>query len=169
MTSYATETTPVQPAPMVFTDVLPGTKPAAIRWTPGRKVGTGLLCIQSKAGRCSCEYLVAELPAGDGHGGRAVLMAKTVGTPGSDTECDHYTVTVSRDGRSFCECRGFLRHSHCKHASAAIALLGNGWLDLHGANPDADTGRTEPIEDQPEPKPTHPFRPAWMERAEATF
>ncbi len=163
MTSYATKTTPVQPAPaLTFTDVIPGTKPAAIRWTPGRKVGTGLLCIQTAASRCNCEYLVAELPAGDGHGGRVVLLAKTVGTPGTDAEADGYTVTIARDGRGRCECRGFLRHSHCKHGTAVAALLGNGWLDLHGANPDADTGRSEPIDDQPEPKPAGP---AWLTRA----
>ena len=167
MTTYATETAPVQPAPMVFTDVLPGSKPAALRWTPGRKVGTGLLCIQTAANRCNCEYLVAELPAGDGRGGRAALFAKT--TPGSDAEADSYTVVVTRGGCGGCECRGFLRHGHCKHEATLRALLANGWMDLHGANPDADTGSTEPVEDQPEPEPTRPTRLSWVNRAEAAF
>ncbi|QDU24039.1 hypothetical protein [Urbifossiella limnaea] len=167
MTSYATETTPVQPAAaLTFTEVLPaapGVRPAALRWTPGRMVGTGLLCIQTPAGRCNCEYLAVELPGGDGRGGRAALFAKT--TPGSDAEADSYTATVSRDGRGGCECRGFLRHGHCKHEAALRALLANGWMDLHLSNPDADTGCTEPIEDQPEP--VRPARPSWMDRAEA--
>src|SRR5438270_785365 len=50
-----------------------------------------------------------------------------------------------------CDCRGFERWGHCKHVDALLCLIGNGWLDLHLSNPDADVSNTEPPADQPEP------------------
>ena len=41
-------------------------------------------------------------------------------------EPDAYDVTVSADGTRTCECLGFLRHSHCKHADALAVLLTRG-------------------------------------------
>ena len=139
---------PAPPPPLVSSDVLsaaPGVKPAAIRWTPGRAVGTGLLCIQNPVGRCCCEYRVTEYPVG--WDGRAARFTKAPGQPGSDAEANAYDVFVSRNLQDRrCDCRGFLQHGHCKHTAALLALLQNGWLDLPGA----DVGPTEQDE-QPEP------------------
>lgn len=152
MTAYLTEPRAVHTARPTFTEVLPaapGVTPAAVRWTPGCRAGTGLLAIQAR--RCPCEYLVAELPCG--WDGRAVRMAKVEGSPGSDAEAESYDVYVARNGQDRrCCCRGFERWGRtCKHIQALEALLANGWLDLEGADPGADVGETEPPADQPEP------------------
>ncbi|MBN9518772.1 hypothetical protein J0H58_09670 [bacterium] len=136
-------------APPVFTEVLPaapGVKPAAMRWTPGRAVGIGLLCIQNPTGWCNCEYLVAEYPTR--WDGRAAKFAKV--DAGSDPEADGYDVFVANNGRGCrCDCKGFTRYGHCKHTAALTALVANSWLDLHPANPGADAGHAE--YDQPDP------------------
>jgi hypothetical protein len=40
---------------------------------------------------------------------------------------DHYDVCFEGEGAR-CECKGFLRHSHCKHVDALRALLERGSL-----------------------------------------
>jgi hypothetical protein len=129
----------------VFTEVLPaaaGEAPAAIRWTPGSRAGTGTLGIQA-ARRCACTYAVTEFAPG--WPGRAARFAKAEGQAGSDREADGYDVFVSWDGRTCrCDCKGFTRWGHCKHAAALAALVANGWLDLHLSSSDADARPTEP-------------------------
>ncbi len=133
-----------------LTEVLParGSKPGAIRFTPGQRPGTGLVTIH--AGRVPCEYLVVELPTC--WDGRAVRLAKVEGSPGSDATAESYDVFVSRNGQDHrCCCRGHERHGHCKHVDTLRALLENGWLDAELANPDADVSSDEAPADQAEP------------------
>lgn len=135
-----------------LTEVLPTrtpkARPAAIRFTPGQRPGTGLVTIQ--AGRVPCEYLVVEYPTR--WDGRAVRLAKVEGTPGSDTTADGYDVFVGRNGQDCrCDCRGFEAHGRCKHVETLRALLANGWLDIELADPGADAGETEAPEGQAEP------------------
>lgn len=136
-----------------LTEVLPataarGSRPGAIRFTPGQRPGTGL--VQIHAGRVPCEYLVVEYPTR--WDGRAVRLAKVMGSPGSDATAESYDVFVGRNGQDHrCCCRGHQRWGACKHVDTLRALLENGWLDAALSNPDADAGETEPPADQPEP------------------
>lgn len=157
MTGYATaevdrKAREPAPPPPVFTDILeaaPGVKPAAVRWVAGDRPGTGLLEIATPANRCRCLYTVRECPVG--WDGRAARFSKAAGDAGSDREESAYDVFVGRNGQDRrCDCKGFTAHGHCKHTAALACLIGNGWLDLHLCNPDADAGPTEPPDDQPE-------------------
>lgn len=134
-----------------LTEVLPArakARPGAIRFTPGQRPGTGL--VQIHAGRVPCEYLVVEYPTR--WDGRAVRLAKVVGSPGSDATAESYDVFVSRNGQDHrCCCRGHQRWGACKHVDTLRALLENGWLDAEMANPDADVSSDEAPADQPEP------------------
>lgn len=56
---------------------------------------------------------------------RAFRLTKIVRP--ADGEPDHYDVTISAEGDA-CECRGFLRWQHCKHADAMRFLIGRGVL-----------------------------------------
>ena len=111
-----------------LTEVLPATKSnphAAVRFTPGEFPGTGTLEVQQT--RAVCRYVVTELPCG--WDGRAFSFRKVAGEPGTDRAEDAYEVFVGRNGQDrLCGCKGFARHGHCKHTSAAQALIANGWI-----------------------------------------
>jgi hypothetical protein len=128
----------------VYTEILPETKSSkhtGIRWTPsGTTPAAGLLVIQSK--RTHCEYLVVETPGR--YPVRSFLFAKSDATPGSDGAESSYTVSVGVAGSPCsCTCRGFLRHGHCKHVEAAVAILDNGWMRTDLVNPEADAASAE--------------------------
>jgi hypothetical protein len=67
-------------------------------------------------------YRVVEFPTSIP--GRAFRLVKVAG--GSDREADHYDVLIDPHGHDICECRGFLRHGHCKHVDSIRALLAVG-------------------------------------------
>jgi hypothetical protein len=77
------------------------------------RTGKGTLMITDK-GR-EDRYVVERLPADCGEG---YLMLKT-----SEPDCDVYAISLDRrDGFHSCECLGWLRHSHCRHVGALLAL-----------------------------------------------
>jgi hypothetical protein len=124
--------------PATFTEVLPAQKSSrhnAMNWTPGSRPGTGLLTIHTA--RATAKYAVTEFPTP--WDGRAFHLVKL--TPGTDREAESYDVFCGRGKNHRCECRGFLRHSHCKHIDAALAIWDNGWLDM--ANGEQDVSSTE--------------------------
>jgi hypothetical protein len=64
------------------------------------------------------DYNLARLPSAFG---TAFRLVKHLG------RCERYDVLL--DGsRSSCECRGFLRHGHCKHQAGMQALVNRGIL-----------------------------------------
>jgi hypothetical protein len=79
--------------------------------------------------------------------GRAFRLAKIAG--GTDAEADNYDVLIDPAGHDSCECRGFLRHGHCKHVSAVRSLLAEGAFDAcpacagNGWVPTADLSAVE--------------------------
>jgi hypothetical protein len=64
-------------------------------------------------------YFVRNIPSDFGRG---FSLEKTGPQDG-----DLYHVLLEEDGRS-CDCKGFLRHGHCKHADALLKLVQLGKL-----------------------------------------
>jgi hypothetical protein len=62
-------------------------------------------------------YEVVRVPAAFGHGFRV----RKFGAPESA-----YHVNLSDDGNHSCECKGWLRWGHCRHAEALLRLLAEG-------------------------------------------
>src|SRR4051812_29054858 len=103
-----------------FTEILPPTVSAPhpdILWTPGITPGTGELVIQGC--RSHTTYRVKDVPPP--WCGQAVQLVKI--TPGTDREADGYDVFCAAGPGEVdrCDCRGFLRHGHCKHVEAVRA------------------------------------------------
>lgn len=117
-----------------LTDLLPADKAGrkTVRWTPadGDVLLDGLplagtLAVEGKRKGDEAEYLVTEFPT---TWGRGFQLQKVSG--GTDAEAEGYSVLCSKDGpqADSCECRGSLRHGHCKHVAAVRTLIANGWL-----------------------------------------
>ena len=127
-----------------FIELLPPTKSSkhnGIRWQPAaNSPSTGILMVDNARGTTT--YAVNEFPTPwDGRGFRLVKL-----TAGTDPEAESYDVFCSRGGQDHrCECKGFLRFSHCKHIAAVSALLDNEYLwsraDL--VNREQDVSSTE--------------------------
>ena len=111
-----------------FTEVLEATKSSAhnaLNWTPGATAGAGSLTVHTA--RASVTYRVTPIPTR--WAGKAFRLVKD-GTAGTDAESDAYDVFCAADGRRHeCGCKGFIygRGKPCKHVSAALALIENGW------------------------------------------
>jgi hypothetical protein len=60
--------------------------------------------------------------------GRAFRLVKVAG--GSDRETTNYDVLIDPHGHDSCECRGFLRHGHCKHVDAIRSMIAEGAFDV---------------------------------------
>src|SRR5579884_2706988 len=70
--------------------------------------------------------------------GRGFRLTKAHGAPGEAGEYD-----VNLDGQfSSCECKGFLRHNHCRHIESLTALTNAGKLAAAPTQP-------EPVEPEP--------------------
>src|SRR5579884_1269028 len=80
-------------------------------------------------------YRLEEIGADRGRGFR---LTKAQGAPG---EAGEYEVLL--DGQfSSCECKGFLRHNHCRHVESLTALQNAGKLTAAPTQP-------EPVEPEP--------------------
>jgi hypothetical protein len=82
-----------------------GDKPALVRLTVGKE---------------SADYVVTATPADYGRG---FLVEKA----GIDGEPASYHVNLDGDKKS-CDCKGFARWGHCKHADGLAALVAAGLL-----------------------------------------
>jgi hypothetical protein len=90
--------------------------------------GRGAVRITTQEGQqepCSVVYACTVFGADFGLG---VYLTKEEGE-GTDESCQSYTVNL--DGlTSTCECKGYLRHRHCKHVEGLLVLQGRGKLDV---------------------------------------
>jgi hypothetical protein len=66
------------------------------------------------------DYFLTPMPADFGRAFKVEKVGLTVNDP-------PYHVNIDRGKRS-CECKGFLRHGHCKHADGLAALIAAGRL-----------------------------------------
>ena len=71
-------------------------------------------------GKEYADYFLTLLPADFGRGFKVEKIGLHATEPG-------YAVNIDGDKRS-CECKGFLRHGHCKHADGLAALIAAGRL-----------------------------------------
>jgi hypothetical protein len=95
----------------------PRAKPArSIRLVVRPDGGTGVVRIN--VGKQSADYSLREFRSDVG--GRAFELVK-VGLE-ADGECYHVRLTGNARQDS-CDCRGFTRHSHCKHRDGLAALV----------------------------------------------
>jgi hypothetical protein len=84
-----------------------------------RPLGRAPGVLRLTVGTESAEYYLFAIPADFGIGFRVVKI-------GLDAEGE-YAVNIDGPTRS-CECKGFLRHGHCKHADGIAALIAAGRL-----------------------------------------
>ncbi|WP_439627425.1 hypothetical protein [Gemmata sp.] len=112
----------------LYTEVLPDTKSVKHRGFKFYKFdapetpAAGTLLIESPTRQA--EYLVEEFPAG--WQGRGFQLSKISG--GTDADETGYSVFCDPKGRCSCECKGFVRHGHCRHAEAVASCVKEGWL-----------------------------------------
>jgi hypothetical protein len=76
--------------------------------------------VSIRVGNEAADYFLTAVPADFGRG---FLVEKV----GIDRDTARYHVNVDGEKRS-CECKGFLRHHHCKHADGIAALIAAGRL-----------------------------------------
>ena len=85
---------------------------------PGENGGLGIVRIT--VGTRRDDYFLTPMPADFGRAFKVEKVGLTVNDP-------PYHVNIDGDQRS-CECKGFLRHGHCKHADGLAALIAAGRL-----------------------------------------
>ena len=90
-------------------------------------------------------YRVEEVPAWDGargfllHRDPATIAADRRKAKEGDADVpEWYAVLVANRQDVSCECWGFLRHAHCKHCRALVALLAAGRIEHPMAGRPAD-------------------------------
>ena len=117
-----------------FIDILPARngKRFSIEWFPHSDDYTplaGYVVIYDAKSRTA--YAVTEYPVTWGRG----FQVTKVGGKGTDAAKESYGVECSKakadergeyDDR--CECKGWMRWGHCKHADAVRSLILNGWI-----------------------------------------
>ena len=79
--------------------------------------GTGV--IRLTVAKKAADYFLTFLPADFGRG----FKVEKIGLH----ESGSYAVNIDGEKRS-CECKGFMRHGHCKHADGIAALIAAGRL-----------------------------------------
>jgi hypothetical protein len=82
--------------------------------------GTSPGMVSIRVGKESADYFLTAIPADFGRG----FKVEKIGL--HETEGD-YAVNIDGETRS-CECKGFVRHGHCKHADGLAALIAAGRL-----------------------------------------
>lgn len=102
-------------------------KPLTVEFERIEGVSAAALTVRTGSPRDpSCYWLdrvACQLP-----GRSAFRLRKMFGFPGTDHEADEYYITMAdmpSDGDT-CECRGYLRHSHCKHLDVLRDLRARG-------------------------------------------
>jgi hypothetical protein len=80
----------------------------------------GLGIVRITIGTEHADYFLTELPADFGRG----FTVEKIGLHENDPP---YHVNIDADKRT-CECKGFLRHGHCKHSDGLAALIAAGRL-----------------------------------------
>jgi hypothetical protein len=99
----------------------PRPKPARfIRLVVPPAGGTGVVRVH--VGKVSTDYSVREFRSEVG--GRAFELVKL----GLEADGEVYHVRLTGNGQDSCDCRGFVRHSHCKHRDGLAALVRAGRL-----------------------------------------
>jgi hypothetical protein len=81
--------------------------------------GKATSVVRLTVGKESADYFLTELPADFGRGFQLVKV-------GIDASGE-YAVNIDGDRRS-CECKGHMRHGHCKHSDGLAALIAAGKL-----------------------------------------
>ncbi len=81
---------------------------------------SGFGIVRITVGKEHADYFLTLLPADFGRGFKVEKIGLTCNDP-------PYHVNIDGAKRS-CECKGFLRHGHCKHADGIAALVAAGWL-----------------------------------------
>jgi hypothetical protein len=76
--------------------------------------------VRIRVGKDEADYFVTELAADFGRGFKVEKI-------GIDAEPTAYHVNLDGDKKT-CECKGHLRHGHCKHADGLAALVKAGKL-----------------------------------------
>lgn len=92
-----------------------------LAWIPELRAGVLRIVEEGKASPDF--YHVCEI---DADFGRGFCLEKMVN--GNPTNCEAAYCICLRPVASTCECKGFLRHGHCRHAEALSALLKSGKL-----------------------------------------
>jgi hypothetical protein len=82
--------------------------------------GTAPGIVNIRVGDERADYFLTAVPADFGRG---FLVEKV----GIDRDTARYHVNID-DGKRSCECKGYLRHHHCKHSDGVAALIAAGRL-----------------------------------------
>jgi hypothetical protein len=82
--------------------------------------GDGLGIVRITVGNQYADYFLTPMPADFGRAFKVEKIGLQVNDP-------PYHVNIDGGQRS-CECKGFLRHGHCKHADGLAALIAAGRL-----------------------------------------
>jgi hypothetical protein len=98
----------------------PRPKPARFVRLCIKPEGTAPGIVRLTVGKQGADYFLTAIPADFGRG---FLVEKM----GIDRDAARYAVNIDGDRRT-CECQGFARHGHCKHADGIAALLAAGRL-----------------------------------------
>jgi hypothetical protein len=109
--------------------VSPSKRPRKPRAKPARSIrvvvapGGGTGVVRVHVGAETFDYSVREFASDIG--GRAFELCKL----GLDADGECYHVRLTGDPRqNSCSCKGFVRHSHCKHRDGLLALVNAGRL-----------------------------------------
>jgi hypothetical protein len=84
-----------------------------------RPEGTAPGIVRLTVGNAAQDYFLTPIAADYGRG--FVLEKLGIDAAGK------YAVNIDGEGRT-CECKGHLRHGHCKHSDGIAALIAAGWL-----------------------------------------
>jgi hypothetical protein len=97
----------------------PRVKPARFVQLCIRPEGKAPGVVRLTVGAQGADYFLTTIPADFGRG----FMLEKVGIDAAGK----YAVNIDGDGRT-CECKGHLRHGHCKHSDGLAALIAAGKL-----------------------------------------
>jgi hypothetical protein len=98
----------------------PRAKPARFIRLEVRPEYNGLGIVRITVGKEHADYFLTIIPADFGRGFKVEKIGLHCNEP-------PYHVNLDGDKKS-CECKGFLRHGHCKHSDGLAALIAAGRL-----------------------------------------